>query len=282
MVCEAPMIFNNLTSITSKMNSQLQKFFDKYYVWILDLGPRLLLAIVFLLLGLWIVRLVSRWAHAAMHRREMDPSLKPFLLALLVISLRVLLVLGFMQIVGIQMTIFASIIAAFGVAAGLALSGTLQNFASGILILLLKPFRVGDNITAQGQDGMVTSIQVFYTIVTTFDNRTVIIPNSKLSNEVIVNISMQGNRRLDVFFKFNYGTDIEKLKEIIDESIDRCSGILQSPKRRIGIAELDADGFKLMVNVWVNAHGYQDTKLILQEKLVTDLKAAGIKLPGMA
>jgi small conductance mechanosensitive channel len=264
------------------MNVQLAKFYNRVYPWAFEFVPKIIIAFLFLLIGLWFIRMISKWSHTAMHRRELDPSLKPFLLALMVISLRILLVLGTMQIIGIQMTLFASVIAAFGVAAGLALSGTLQNFASGILILLLKPFLVGDNIIAQGQEGTVASIQIFYTVVTTFDNRTVIIPNSKLSNEVIVNLSRQGNRRLDMIMKFNYGTDIQVIKDIIDRSVDQSKDILKTPERRIGIAEMDADGFKLLVNVWVNAHGYQDSKLMLQEKIITDLKAGGVKLPGMA
>ena len=117
------------------------------------------------------------------------------------ILLKILLALALLQVLGIQMTMFAALVGAFGVAAGLALSGTLENFTSGILILLLKPFRVGDNIIAQAQEGTVTSIQLFYTVVLTFDNRTVIVPNSKLSNEVIINLSREGLRRMDIELK---------------------------------------------------------------------------------
>src|SRR3954470_15622031 len=147
-----------------------------------------------------------------MTRRQLDSSLQPFLLSLLFTILQVLLLLTAMQIIGIQMTIFAALIGGIGVAAGLALSGTLQNFTSGILILMLKPFRVGENIIAQGQEGTVKTIQIFFTVVKTFDNRTVIIPNSKLSNEVIVNLSREGKRRLDIELKFNYGVDFEQVK----------------------------------------------------------------------
>src|SRR3954470_10993697 len=139
-----------------------------------------------------------------MTRRQLDSSLQPFLLSLLFTILQVLLLLTAMQIIGIQMTIFAALIGGIGVAAGLALSGTLQNFTSGILILLLKPFRVGDIIIAQGQEGIVQSIQIFYTVVVTYDNRDVIIPNSKLSNDLIINISQEGKRRLDLDIKLPY------------------------------------------------------------------------------
>jgi small conductance mechanosensitive channel len=186
-----------------------------------------------------------------------------------------------MQIVGIQMTLFAAIIGAFGVAAGLALSGTLQNFASGVLILLLRPYVVGDNIIAQGLEGTVTSIQIFYTIVTTFDNRTVIIPNSKLSNEVIINLSREGVRRLDIELKMPNAIDIKQIKFVIDESISKAENILDKPERRIGIGTIEPDAYRVNVNLWVHAHGFQDAKLAIQEKLLQDIKDSGLKIPGL-
>jgi small conductance mechanosensitive channel len=173
------------------------------------------------------------------------------------------------------------LIAALGVAVGLALSGTLQNFTGGILILLLKPFRVGDNIIAQGQEGTVTAIEIFYTVVTTFDNKTVILPNGKLSNEVIINTSRQGTRRIDVELKFNYGMDFTHVKDIVENTLTAYNNVLKEPVHRIGISSLDPDGFKVMINVWTKAHGFHDTRFILQEKIMENLKGGGIKLPGM-
>jgi small conductance mechanosensitive channel len=191
------------------------------------------------------------------------------------------MILGVMQIVGIQMTLFAALIGAFGVAVGLALSGTLQNFASGILIMLLKPFVVGDNILTQGMEGTVSTIQIFYTIVTTFDNRTVILPNSMLSNNMIINISRVGSRRMDIQYKFKNEVDISQAKDIIAKTIDKEKGCLKSPERRIGVTLLEADSYTLAINVWVNSHGFEDTRLKLQEALLQDLKDAGIKIGGL-
>ncbi|WP_423146787.1 mechanosensitive ion channel family protein [Rubrolithibacter danxiaensis] len=258
-----------------------EKLYDKGYTWIINHGPSFILAVIVLFLGLWFIKLIRKWLVAGMHRRELDPSLRPFLQSLIIISLQVLLIIGIMQIAGVELTIFTTIIGAVSVAAGLALSGTLQNFASGVIILLLKPFKVGDNILAQGQEGTVSSIQIFYTVVTTYDNKTVIIPNSKLSNEVIINISRQGKRRLDIEMKFGFGTDIGATKDIIYQFINTTKNILKNPAPRIGVSVIDTDGYKLMINIWVNAHGFQDVKLQLQEKLVNDLKNAGVKLPGM-
>lgn len=259
----------------------LDKFYDHLYDWIIRYGPRFVIGLIVLLAGLWLVNRLLAWWHSGLHKKNVDPSLKPFLVSLVGIALRVLLILGVMQIMGIGMTLFATVIGALGVAAGLALSGTLQNFASGVLILLLKPYTVGDSIVSQGFEGIVSSIQIFYTILTTFDNRTVIIPNSKLSNDIIVNVSREGNRRLDIDLKFANNIDLDQVKKIINETIDKDENILAEPKRRIGVNLLDPDGYHLLVSVWVNAHGFVDTRMKLQENIIEDIKMAGIKIPGM-
>lgn len=259
----------------------LDKLYDHAYEWVLTYGPRLLIGLLVLFIGLRIITWIVNRSQQRMHQRDVDPSVKPFLLSLLGVALRILLVIGVMQIMGIQLTLFTAIVGAFGVAAGLALSGTLQNFASGILILLLKPFSVGDNIITQGQEGTVTSIQVFYTMITTFDNRLLIVPNSKLSNEVIINITRQGSRRLDINMKIPNAVDIKHVKAVINKAIDQSTDVLTTPERRIGIGELQPDGYLLSINVWVNSHGFQDKKLAVQEAILQSVKDAGIKLPGM-
>ena len=259
----------------------IDKFYDHVYTWFITYGPRLLIGILILLAGLWLIRLLAGWLHNRMLKKEVDTTVKPFLLSLLTVALRVLLILTVMQFVGIQLTLFTALVGAFGVAAGLALSGTLQNFASGVLILLLKPFVVGDNIITQGLEGTVTSIQIFYTLVKTFDNRTLIVPNGQLSNNTIINISREGNRRLDINYKFGNAIDIKQVKSVINSTIDKEENILKSPERRIGVSLLEPDGYTLNINVWVNAHGYEDIKLTVQENLLQDIKDAGIKIQGL-
>jgi small conductance mechanosensitive channel len=253
---------------------KLEKLYDKAYDFVIIFGPKLVLGILALIVGLWFVKILVKWIHNGMHKRDVDPTAKPFLLSLVGVALRVLLILGVMQIWGIEMTIFTALVAAFGVSAGLALSGTLQNFASGVIILLVKPFVVGDNIVTQGLEGTVKSIQIFYTFITTFDNRSVIVPNSKLSNEIIINISREGSRRLDMEFKFKPEVDFEQLREIIDRAIAKCENILAKPERRIGISAIELDGYKVMVNVWLDAHGFQDTKLAIQNTIWTEIRDA--------
>src|SRR5919202_2575357 len=238
-----------------------EKFYDKAYNWVLSFGPRLLVAIIVLVVGMWLIKLFKKWATHHMTKNEFDPSLKPFFVSLANTILQVLLLLSLMQILGLQLTIFTTVIGAIGVAAGLALSGTLQNFTSGVLILLLKPFQVGDIIVAQGQEGIVNSIQIFYTVVTTYNNTTVIIPNSKLSNEVIINLSKEGLRRLDVEIKFSFGIPFEQINAIVRKSIQKEAGILKEPAPRIGVSAVEADGYRAVINIWTHAHGFQDLKL---------------------
>jgi small conductance mechanosensitive channel len=259
----------------------IEKFYNAAYAWLINYGPRFLLGMVVLFVGLWLIRLVLNRSHKGMHRQELDPTLKPFLLSLIGVALRILLFLGVMQIIGIQMTLFAALVGAFGVAIGLALSGTLQNFASGILIMLLKPFVVGDNILTQGIEGTVSSIQIFYTMVTTYDNRSVIFPNGMLSNNMIVNISRQGSRRLDMMYKFGNAVDIREAKKVIAGTIAKEERCLKTPEHRIGVSLLEADSFTLSIGVWVNAHGFEDMKLILQEAILQDLKDSDIKIGGL-
>lgn len=257
------------------------KLYERLYNWLITEGPRIVVGVFLVLIGLWVISFIKKWLNRHFHKREVNSSVRPFLVNLFITVLQVLLFLAFMQVVGLQMTIFTAVIGAFGVAAGLALSGTLQNFTSGVLILLLKPFRIGDNIIAQGNEGTVDTIQIFFTIMRTFDNRTVVIPNSKLSNEIIVNLSREDKRRMDIEIKFPFVVDYARVKTVIDKTITGETDLLTDPAHRVGVSGIDADGYRVMVNVWAHAHGFVDTRLLLQQRLLDDLKGSGIKLPGL-
>jgi len=257
------------------------KFIDKAYDWILAEGPKIILAIVIFIIAQFLIRLLKKWTRSFMTKKEFDASLQPFLISLLFAILQVLAVLATMQVLGIQMTIFAALIGGIGIAAGLALSGTLQNFTSGILILLLKPFRVGDTIIAQGQEGIVTSIQIFYTIIVTYDNKDAIIPNGKLSNDLIINISQEGKRRMDLDIKLPFIIDYKQAEKTAQQTLSNSPSLLKDPSPRIGISLIEADGYHLTINVWTAPHDFIDNKLALQVRLLEDLRNAGIKWPGM-
>jgi len=259
---------------------ELKEFYHNFHVWLVNNGPRYIVGILLLIAGLWFIRFLRSHLSSRMSKKNVHSSLQPFFLSLAITVLYVLLIISVLGVFGYPITIFATLVGAMGVAAGLALSGTLQNFAGGVLILLLKPFYIDDHIIAQGQDGRVQAIQLFYTEILTADNKTVIIPNGKLFNEVITNITREGKRRLDIDFKLGFGVDIEQVKGIIGESIKAVPNILDEPASKVGVLLLEADGMRFTVRVWVNPAHFLGTKMALQEKIINDLKVAGIKLPG--
>jgi len=207
-------------------------------------------------------------------------SLQPFFLSVTLTALYILLIVSVLAINQIDIINVSTILGGATVAIGLALSGTFQNFAGGVLILLLKPFELDDSIIAQGQDGKVTSIQIFYTVLLTADNKTVIIPNGKLFNEVIVNVTREGKRRLDFEVKVGYVVDIDQVKAIITETVKGSKNVLSSPAIRVGIISLEVDSIRFAVNVWVKPSDFLITKMELQENIIKNLKSAGVKLLG--
>lgn len=260
---------------------ELQEFYHTIHIWLVESGPKYVAGIILFFVGLWVISFLRMRISKRMSNRNVHSSLQPFILSLSITALYFVLIFSVLNIVGFQLTFLSTIIGAVGVAAGLALSGTLQNFAGGVLILLLKPFIIEDSIVAQGQDGRVTSIQIFYTVLITADNKTVIIPNGKLFNEVIVNVTREGKRRLDFEIKLGYAAPVPQVKQIIYDAIKTIPAILPEPAVRAGVVALEIDGVRYTVNVWVQPANFLATKIELQEKIVIGLAAAGVKLPGM-
>lgn len=248
-------------------------FFNRLESWLIHQAPRVLLGILLLVFGMWLIRVAGRWIKRKIDQKDWDPTLEVFLANLIIMGLRVLLILLVIQIMGLQMTLFAALIGSFGVAAGLALSGTLQNFASGVLILMLKPFRVGDQVAAQGQEGEVLSIQLFFTVIRTADYRTVVVPNSKLSNEVIINMSQAGRRRLDVEIKVSYGVDFEEARRKLTQSLRAASEFMVSSDYMVGISLYETDGYRIVVSVWVDERAYPEIRFALQARLIQVVKS---------
>lgn len=259
---------------------ELTKFYHEAYVWTIRSAPQFISGLIILLIGLWLIKILRTRLRLRMSKRKVHSSLQPFFLSLTVTALYILLIILVMNIVGLQLTVFSTIIGGFTVAVGLALSGTFQNFAGGVLILLLKPFELDDYIVAQGQEGTVTSIQIFYTVLLTPDRKTVIIPNGKLFNEVIVNITREGKRRLDFEIKLNYAINAEQVQAIIWDAIKSTDNVLQDGLNRVGVSALEVDGIKFIVNVWVVPSDFLVVKLALHNKIIMALTKAGVKLPG--
>jgi len=258
---------------------KLEKLYDRAYNWLFIHGPDVILGLIVFFIGIWFIKVLRSRIRNRMSKRKVHSSLQPFFLSLAITALYVLLIITVMGIIGLRVTVFTTIIGAFSVAAGLALSGTFQNFAGGVLILMLKPFEVNESIVAQGQEGKVTSILIFYTVILTYDNRTIIIPNGKLFNEVIINLSREGKRRLDFEVRLAYAADIDKAKKIILDAINSTKNVLTDPAIRVGLVGLEVDSLRFTINVWLMSDNYLDTKIALMEKIVKNLGAAGIPFP---
>lgn len=242
-------------------------------------APKLLLVIVTLVIGLWIIKLLVKTFGKSMERSKVDVSLQKFLLSLVGTLLKVLLFISVASMVGIQMTSFIAIIGAAGLAVGLALQGSLANFAGGVLILLFKPFKVGDFIEAQGYAGTVSEIQVFITILKTPDNKTIIIPNGGLANSNLTNFSTESTRRVDMTFGIGYEDDIKKAKDILTKLVESDERILENPEPMVVISELADSSVNFAVRAWCNAADYWGIYFDMQEKVKLEFDKQSVSIP---
>lgn len=242
-------------------------------------GGKFLLAIIVLVIGLWIAKVIVNAVARSMEKRNTDPSLRPFLKSLLSTLLKVLVVISVMSLVGIPMTSFIAILGAAGLAVGLALSGTLQNFAGGVMLLIFKPFEKGDFIEAQGFMGTVSEIQIFNTILKTVDNKTIIIPNGGLSTGPMTNFSTEPTRRVDFSFGIGYNDDIDKAKSVIDGLIKSDTRIFKDPAPFIAVGELADSSVNLTVRVWGSAGDYWGIHFDMIEKVKKSFDKEGISIP---
>lgn len=230
-------------------------------------GPRLIGAIIVLILGFWVASAIAKATGRMLEKRKIDASLVPFMRSLTGILLKVLVVISVLGMVGIQMTSFIAILAAAGLAIGMALSGTLQNFAGGVMILIFRPFKIGDFIEAQGHMGTVKEISIFHTVLNTPDKKVVILPNGPLSTGSLTNFSTEPQRRVDWKFGMAYGDDVENFKIAIGEFITEDTRILKDPAPFIGLSELGDSSVNFAVRVWVNAEDYWNVYFDMNEKV---------------
>ena len=246
---------------------------------IIEYGPKLVGAIFVWIIGSWIIKMISKGFNRLMDKRGFDPSLKPFLKGIIDMLLKVMLGISVLGMLGIEMTSFIAILGAAGLAVGMALSGTLQNFAGGVMILLFKPFKVGDVIDAQGFLGSVSQIQIFNTILKTPDNKTIIIPNGGLSTSSMTNYSTEPQRRVDWTFGIGYGDDVDKAKSVIKNLCDEDSRILKDPEVFIAVSELADSSVNFAVRAWVNAEDYWPVFFQMNEKIYKTFDKEGLNIP---
>jgi len=245
----------------------------------MNYGLKLIGAILVLIIGFWIIKVIMKGLKKGFEKRKMDESLKPFLISLISILLKIMLLISVLTMLGIQMTSFIAILGAAGLAVGMALSGTLQNFAGGVIILIFKPFKVGDFIEAQGYMGVVKEIQIFVTIILTVDNRTVIIPNGGLSTGSLINYSTQPTRRVDWSFGVAYGDDYDKAKKMISGMLKSDARILADPEPFIALGELADSSVNITTRAWVKAEDYWGVFFDMNEKFYKEADKNGLSIP---
>lgn len=242
-------------------------------------GGKLLLALLTLIVGLWLIGKLTKSLNKLFKARDFDQTLQSFLSSLLGITLKALLLVSVISMVGVQMTSFIAILGAAGLAVGMALSGTMQNFAGGVMLLIFKPIKVGDYIEAQGHAGTVKEIQIFNTILNTPDKKTIIIPNGGLSTGSMINYSTEPVRRLDWTFGISYNDSIDKAREIIMEILNAEERIHQDPAPFVGLVNLGDNSVDLVTRVWVDAANYWPLFFEINEKVKKAFDAKGISIP---
>ena len=242
-------------------------------------GGRIVLAILTLIVGLWVIGWITRLLSTIMTKRHVDRDVQPFLISLVNGILRVLLLLSIASTLGVETTSFVAIIGAAGLAVGLALQGSLANFAGGVLILIFKPFRVGDLISAQGFTGTVEAIRIFDTTLVTLDNKTIILPNGPLSTSAITNISTKGIIRVDQVYTVGSQNDIDATEASIRRVADACPYALKDRVHDVLITKLNANSRDYDVRVWTKSETFWETHYYMLENVARQFSKDGISAP---
>ncbi len=271
-----------MDEVTQQLSADsMQGYVDKAVELAMVWGPQLLLAIVVLIVGLWIVNRVVRLVAAGLDRGKTDETLARFLTNLTSIILKALLLISVAGMVGIETTSFIAILGAAGLAIGLALQGSLANFAGGVLVLLFRPYKVGDFVEAQGVSGTVREIQIFNTVIATPDNKRIIVPNGAISNGIITNYSAEATRRVDFVFGIGYDDDIAKTKQTLLDILTADSRIMSDPEPFVVLSELADSSVNFTVRVWVDAADYWGVYFDTMEavKIAFDRESISIPYP---
>ncbi len=241
--------------------------------------PKVLLAIIVLIVGWLLIKKILKLTDKAFEKREVEATIRSFFRAIINVVLKILLILSVIAMVGIETTSFVAVLAAASFSVGLALQGSLSNFAGGVLILIFKPFKTGDYIDAQGYSGSVKNIQIFNTILKTPDNKTISVPNGFLSNSPIINYTTEPKRRLDLVFGIGYEDDIEKAKSLIEKVAKEDDRIDAEPAPLIAVGELGGSSINIYSRFWCYGSEYWNIFFEIQEKIKKTFDENGISIP---
>lgn len=264
-----------LDNVTGKANEIIAWLTEEGMYW----GLKLIGALIVLVIGLWIIKTIMNNVRKVMKKHDTDPALRSFLISILGVTLKILLIISVLTMLGVAMTSFIAILGAAGLAVGLALSGTLQNFAGGVMILIFKPFKVGDFIHAQGHKGVVKSIEIFITTLTDLDNKTIIIPNAGLSTGSLVNYSTQPTRRVDWSFGIAYGDDFDVAKAMILDLLKEDKRVLSDPEPNIFLGEMADSSVNITTRAWVKGEDYWGVFFDMNEKFYKNTSKHGLSIP---
>ncbi len=247
--------------------------------FLIQYGPRVLAAIAIFFIGKMLARWLRRIVVRVMNRADVDPMVTGFAASMVYIGLMVFVVMTALGQVGIQTTSFLAVLGAAGLAIGLALQGSLANFAAGFLLIIFRPFKVGDVIEAAGVTGKVDAIQIFTTTLRTPDNKTIIVPNAKLGNDNIVNYSTQKTRRVDLVVGVSYDADLKEARAVLQDIVESDERVLKDPEPQIVVGELADSSVNFFIRVWVNAPDYWNVFFDANETVKLRLDEAGIGIP---
>jgi small conductance mechanosensitive channel len=257
----------------------IMEYIEKLWELILNFSPQILTALAILIIGLFLIRFVTKLSRKMMAKSGVDVTLQKFLSNLVGWTLKILLFVVVISKLGVETTSFAAILAAAGLAIGLALQGSLANFAGGVLIMIFKPIKVGDLIEAQGELGVVKEIEIFTTKLTGQSNKEIIIPNGSLSNGNIVNYTSEGSRRVDLVFGVGYDSDIKKTKEVLLNVLTSHPLVLKNPAPTVNVSELADSSINFVVRPWCNTDDYWTVYFEVTENTKEELDNAGIEIP---
>ena len=258
---------------------KIEKLIDKLIDLSITAGKHILMAVVIFVVGRFVVTLLNRLLARMLERRKVDPTIQTFLKSLVNILLMLLLVVSVIGALGVNTTSFAALLASAGVAIGMALSGQLQNLAGGLIVLLFRPYKVGDWIEAQGVQGKVTAIQIFHTILTMVDNKVVYVPNGVMSSGVVVNYNRNDTRRVEWVVGIDYGEDTVRAEAVVREVIAADKRILADPAPYVAVQALDASSVNLVARVWVKTEDYWDVNYDTNRRIYDAFNRAGINFP---
>ena len=268
-----------ITKNIAEGNVRWDQVISQLIDWSLDAGKHILVAVIVYVIGHYLIKLLNYLLSRFLERRKIEISVQTFVKSFVGILLQVLLIITVVSALGVNTTSFAALLASFGVAIGMALSGNLQNFAGGIIILFLKPYKVGDWVEAQGTAGTVQAIQIFHTILLTADGKLIYVPNGAMSSGTITNYTLTPSRRVEWVIGIEYGEDVEKARQVVLDILKSDERVAKDPAPMVALSELNNSSVDMTIRCWTPNETYWDVMFETREKIYNAFNAAGIGFP---